>query len=76
MRTRTYEEPTEAVKAVVLGWLLDPKMHERGRPSCPCGFIGGSRNILRHRGECEYWGAYSFMHRWHGEERDWKEVDE
>jgi len=26
-----------------------------GRPTCPCGFQGNTRNIREHRGNCEAW---------------------
>ena len=37
-------------------WLL-VKM-ERGRPTCPCGFVGGGQNIRKHRLSCPVWIHY------------------
>lgn len=28
---------------------------ERGRPRCPCGFVGAARNIRKHRHNCDKW---------------------
>lgn len=27
----------------------------KGRPTCPCGFTGGARNISEHRNYCPAW---------------------
>lgn len=29
---------------------------ERGQLTCPCGFVGGPRNIVKHRLSCAVWG--------------------
>lgn len=34
-------------------WQQTPQ--QRGRPSCPCGFVGGTRNIRQHRLKCPTW---------------------
>jgi hypothetical protein len=77
MMEREYSEPSEVVKCLVLGWLLDPAMHQRGRPSCPCGFVGGSRNIRQHRHACGVWTAYVYYDRWrcHGVDVEAQEED-
>ncbi len=41
----------------VTRWLETPQV--RGKPSCPCGFVGGARNIRNHRMSCYVWDFYA-----------------
>lgn len=43
-------------RAKIDRWFYSRK--QRGRPSCPCGFIGGPRNIMSHRKNCPTWRAF------------------
>lgn len=54
--------PSRSEQQLVLLWLEKPM--QRGRPSCPCGFVGTTRTILRHRGNCSTWKAYACMSKW------------
>lgn len=35
------------------------QMAKRGRPRCPCGYIGASRTIRRHRIFCKAWPEWT-----------------
>jgi ferredoxin-thioredoxin reductase catalytic subunit len=50
-----------AAKAHVNEWLSTPQ--QKGRPPCPCGFVGGTRNIIKHRTTCPAWAFYARMRR-------------
>ena len=44
---------THEAEALIAKW-RGVKM-QRGKPTCPCGFIGGPRNIALHRTGCDVW---------------------
>lgn len=58
----TETQPSRSQQQLVLRWLEKPM--QRGRPSCPCGFVGATRTIRQHRHNCETWKAYCCMSKW------------
>ena len=51
------ELPSDAqacsLDGMVLRWLAKGRV--RGRPSCPCGYVGAARTIRQHRCQCDVW---------------------
>ena len=62
MKALDPENPPEEVRHKIIAW--ENSIKRPGRPSCPCGFVGGSRNICQHRSYCNMWRAYAYKHRW------------
>lgn len=61
--TRPIEEFPEPQKALVLKW-MDEKPDRPGLPTCPCGFVSGTKHIRKHRLACETWRVFCHRLKW------------
>ena len=54
--------PSSEMLAKIHAW--ESVKARRGNPTCPCGFKGGTRNIVAHRLACDVWAVMCRKARW------------
>jgi hypothetical protein len=64
MNADDYTPPSPEEQEKINAWINGPPS-KRGRPNCPCGHVGSTRQIRQHRMACPTWQHYAYRHRWH-----------